>query len=91
MAFDKVTSTGLLKLLKLLNLNIRSHACFEQEFIDIQATMEYRFTLKRVCDMITYSLWQNLGRRTYLQITNCEGYAYFTKYTKVILNPIFIP
>ena len=33
--------------------NFRYRASFEQEFLDIQATVECRFTLKRVRDMIT--------------------------------------
>ena len=38
------------------HLKFRYRACFEQGFLDIKATMECRFTLKRVRDMIkTYS------------------------------------
>ena len=32
--------------------NFRYRACFEQEVLDIQATIECGFTLKRVRDMI---------------------------------------
>ena len=37
----------------IVNLNLRYRACFElRVFLDIQATIECKFTLKRVRDMI---------------------------------------
>ena len=38
----------------------------------------------------TEKLYQELGLESLQNRLSCEGYAYFAKYTKIILHPIFI-
>ena len=47
------------------HLNVRFRACFGKEFLDIQATIECGFTLKRLRDMT----------RTYSQMHRADKYS----------------
>ena len=43
------------KLASYCHLNFRYHTCFNKQFLDIQATIKFRFTLKCKSDIIRHS------------------------------------